>query len=69
MHQVLDSAAPGDGLAKATGPVLPSTSIKVSARGNGLLSELNFSAYVYPCRCYTHGVATVSVRLRASVSG
>lgn len=34
-----------------------------------LISELNLWACVYPCRCYTHGVTTASVRLRASVFG
>ena len=36
---------------------------------NCLISELNLWACVYPCRCYTHDVTIVSVRLRASAFG
>jgi len=41
----------------------------VSALEKNLFSELNNWAWVYPCRYHTHGVITVSVRLRTSVSG
>jgi hypothetical protein len=69
MLQVFDSAASHQVLPIATWLMLPSTGYRVSAQRNCVLSELNHWAWVYPCRYYTHGVATVSVRLRASVSG
>lgn len=44
MRQVFDSAASKVDLAMSIPLVLPSTRSKVSARGNKLISELNFWA-------------------------
>lgn len=70
MPGLFDSAVSGDDLAMSIRPVLPSSHSSVSAHGiKVLISELNFLAWVYPCRCYTYHVAVVCVRLEASVSG
>jgi len=70
MPRFYDSAVSTNDLAKAIARVLPSSHSSMSAHGTKvLISELNHSAWVYPCRCYTHRVTEVGVRLRASVFG
>ena len=60
MLQAFDSAASESDLAKTIVSILPSNSLKVSARGIGFLSELNLWAYVYPA------VATPNVLPRSA---
>ena len=69
MPQLLDSAEPDSVSPVATATVLPSTASTVSAFGLTLFSELTHCAWLYPCRYHTQRVATISVRLRASVPG
>jgi hypothetical protein len=69
MLQAFDSAASETDLAKRDRLDIAFHQLNSVGTRDCLISELNLWACVYPCRCYTHDVTIVSVRLRASVFG